>query len=740
MQQLRHCIAQVKEKCTKGREIPVIVDKIQSDFLIQLRLVLLTESCGEISDPIEELLANGLLPESLIAKGLSIEKMRDALTRPTWRPECEEALNFISILSADEGNTLDLFDLPPDEQETMIKKIDDFNRKDRCVYEQVIELEELLGIRASEFFKLDRHFFPSAVFRSLMSGQLSQMLGDDIKNLLLEFLNDLGEVVKLEGIVIFDPTWLCHTIIGSVISPDYFDIHVERFRDGIITKGGLGAAIQAFCKHQAKSSVNVDEAVKVLCQLNLCYPITEKQNEFLVPALLAKDRRPECWDRREEMVVYVGRRLQCSNDVDIICPGAFHLIQLQAGLTASQQPVEFWSGGMVITKIVGRSRKVVEALVEFQDNGRAVDVVVRGRKFSESRCVTFSDEIRRDVMKALRDRSPGTTTEERYLSWSQIKEHLVKPLAHSSSDVEVAKATGPSPSVSTKISDSFATDSLRDLLAVPSHHFSLSSLTSTVYASLNECLDGKDRRWWTLGLRLGVDVDDLQSVRAEAFSSPVEEVLNFWSGRLDATLANLREALVGAGMEDVVSTLERDGVSFDTHENQHRQSILHDDILARPLRNTAFVADKHPEQFSKACGQERAMVADVSSSGSRDATVKDTGMSHLQDVVTDNHLQKLYLKVDFVWKNVASFLGPEKLTPAEVQRIKKSKEYEDDGERCLFMLRKWQKKQKEKGVEGTIWDILFALLHDGVELNDVAEKVFGKDLVDTYFSKKQIGM
>ena len=110
----------------------------------------------------------------------------------------------------------------------------------------------------------------------------------------------------------------------------------------------------------------------------------------------------------------------------------------------------------------------------------------------------------------------------------------------------------------------------------------------------------------------------------------------------------------------------------------------------------------------------------------------------LRSPVNDDQIRQLYFKIEAFWKKVANFLGPTPLTDDEIEQIRKTRDFDDDADRCKAMLNKWRKKQmNESGISGTVSDVLKALLHCDVGLQGVAEDVFGKAAVDQYYSKER---
>ena len=102
------------------------------------------------------------------------------------------------------------------------------------------------------------------------------------------------------------------------MSPNDFPIYMEGVNDGSASFERISEALRLFNKNKP---IAFDEVMEILCALEVCYRVPDKENVFRFPALIEERRRDAMWKDKEDMIVYVGRRLQCRDNTDIIVPG-----------------------------------------------------------------------------------------------------------------------------------------------------------------------------------------------------------------------------------------------------------------------------------------------------------------------------------------------------------------------------------------------------------------------------------
>ncbi|XP_065826994.1 death-associated protein kinase 1-like isoform X2 [Oscarella lobularis] len=319
--------------------------------------------------------------------------------------------------------------------------------------------EQIKSVHCRQFVLKD--FFYFLVDSNVYSG-----LAKDTLYQLVQFLHGIGEIIEFGDNIILDPSWLCHNVIGPLMSPETFPVCLEAIDDGAVSAERIQKVIRQFNKQH--SHIPVDLLMQLLCSLEICYPVPNEENVYRFPALIVERRRDEFWIKDENMIVYVGRRLQCKDETDIIVPGTIPFLQTRSVIRLDPSP-QIWKDGMVLEKRIDEMT-TIEGLIELQETARAIDVVARGPVDSEAECWGFVKEMLDMVRKVLDDRSPGTIIDrEMCLSTLALKKLVERPPAHKPSLIEIAMSNDSL--VSTKAKMKKYSDTLRDLLIVPSDHY-----------------------------------------------------------------------------------------------------------------------------------------------------------------------------------------------------------------------------------------------------------------------------
>ena len=170
-------------------------------------------------------------------------------------------------------------------------------------------------------------------------------------------------------------------------------------------------------------------------------------------------------------MVYVGIRLQCQSDIEIITPAVMPLLQGQVAKQQSEMAVIMWSGGMLVQRLCEPTQPEVEALVLISDKMRAIralDIITRGPAHCQRDAKEFLDKLWHTTMQMLDKKSPGTRMEKQYLSHHQISQHIDTPLSYSEEEVVLAKKDKGI--LVKKTGDQIIKDSVIDLLTVDDDH------------------------------------------------------------------------------------------------------------------------------------------------------------------------------------------------------------------------------------------------------------------------------
>ena len=231
----------------------------------------------------------------------------------------------------------------------------------------------------------------------------------------------------MEDKIILELSWLCHSVLGSLLSPEEFQITLSCSPPGTATKEKIKRALEAFNKQKWD---NIDETLSLLCRLEICFELPDRPNTYQFPALIQQQRPPEIWCRNALMTVYVGRRWKREDETDIITPGTMPFLQCHVRNTkcfCGLEPV-LWQGGLTIKKRIAKFS--LEGMVILQDVDKALDFGLRGTEHSESECMKLLRDLMRTGEKVLQEKSPGMERHLWYISCSELKEVKESPGAY----------------------------------------------------------------------------------------------------------------------------------------------------------------------------------------------------------------------------------------------------------------------------------------------------------------------
>ena len=340
------------------------------------------------------------------------------------------------------------------------------------------------------------------------------------------------------------------------MSPETFPVCLEGIDDGTVNAKRIENAVRQFNKQQ--SHFPIDVLMQLLCSLEICYSVPNEQNVYRFPALITETRRDEFWKKDENMIVYVGRRLQCEDETDIIVPGTIPFLQTRSVVRLDPSP-QIWKDGMVLEKRIDEMT-TIEGLIELQETARAIDVVARGPVDSEAECWGFVKEMLDMVRKVLDDRSPGTIIDRVLcLSTSALKKLVERPPAHKPSLIESAISNDYS-RVSAKVKMEKYSDTFRDLLIVSSDHYCL--LPRKVKVGLRESLNLQRNSLRALGEELGLKASDVITCKDS------ESILRIWENRRDALVSKLVNCLRKCDLLVAMHVLHCDAPSVELMDDE----------------------------------------------------------------------------------------------------------------------------------------------------------------------------
>lgn len=317
--------------------------------------------------------------------------------------------------------------------------------------------------------------------------------------------------MDVEDEVIIETYWLCRGVIGPVMSPSCFPVSAVRRRDGTATKEELSIALRRFSKVYGTCPVDPDAAIRILCRLGVGYALEGRPGVYQFPALVVDERPAAMWavyDRKEAL--YVGRRLRCKSDIEIIAPSTLPLLQARAAQATAEMISSVFKGGVhVVRKDSDPDCPTVEAMVTVSDGKRmihAIDVVARSARCCSRELQAFLESVLHLVMRALDDRSPGTAVERLFLSPKHIRNHAPDPLAYTEEEIQKAEMEG---GVLYKAVDGYVLRETVDELFV--------DVRQTRNNVLKAVQIHGSSRWFALGQEMGFSRDELVTSTADVY-------------------------------------------------------------------------------------------------------------------------------------------------------------------------------------------------------------------------------
>ena len=374
----------------------------------------------------------------------------------------------------------------------------------------------------------------------------------------------------IEDKVILDPTWLCQNIIGLLLCPpdSVFRVSLCCSPPGTTTKDDIQSALEAFNKRKWE---NIDETIRLLCHLEICYKLPGKQNTYQFPALLEEKRPSDVWCTNSEMTIYVGRRVRRAEETDIITPGTMPFLQCHVRNVPCFHCLEpvVWQDGLMIRDTIDSF--LVEGMITLQEEGKALDFVVRGPVHSERACLKLLNNLMKTGEEVLRRRSPGTHSRLWFISFTELKQLKDFPLAYEKATIDEKIET------STKSSDSVSKgtviDSLSDLFALGDNH--IDYVSRNALSAIIMCLEKDDAGREALKEHLP-GLSNADQVKCNT----AEELFSTWSKNVVATTHSFADAARQSNLPYLLALLSEDGaIELSADEVTRYNYMIHNDAF-----------------------------------------------------------------------------------------------------------------------------------------------------------------
>ncbi|XP_065835188.1 death-associated protein kinase 1-like isoform X2 [Oscarella lobularis] len=516
-------------------------------------------------------------------------------------------------------------------------------------------------------------FINASVFKRLMVESVCPGVAESAQNKLVDFLQDIGEILVIDDQVILDLCWLSNNVIGPLVSPEDFPISLECV-SGTASKKAIRTVLENFNKREWD---NIDDTISLLCNLEICYPFPGQPDMYQFPALIREERPCHVWSKNPKMKVYAGRRLRCKEVTDIITPGTMPFIQSHvhnAPCFRSSEP-DVWRGGLLIKRSV--NDRSLEGMIVLQDREKAIDFIVRGSEHSEGECKTLLADLMTAGKTIFEKRSPGTNHSLWYISSSELKRLKEDARAHKSKAVNETIEV-PEQSTRATVYKEGVEDSLEDLLALPDDHFTF--LPYETRCTISKCLkkdsDGREALAKVL----------LPKFEDRFRCDSAEQLLAIWSTYLEATTKRFADAARASGLLYLLIIL-KDCSAIKLCEEEEKAA--QEDLTFFEANSPSAIATRRlsaaTESLAASPPAQDCAAAAIRSQATRSSEVW-AGDDYLDASPNSDEKFKVAERIQSVWNRIGRILGPE---PFKHYQLHAFGEKRTDLDRAFAMLDAW---------------------------------------------------
>ena len=402
----------------------------------------------------------------------------------------------------------------------------------------------------------------------------------DLFDKALKFLSGYATVLSFgpshaRQYVVIDPHWLLSDVVGRLMAEAPLPAPYVHYDNGYAQTRDVVSALTT--KH-----LPGEEALKMVADLGFCLQqevasdsseasddgatdgfqkITEATDQVLNPSKLCGFHRDKHWCVNPTMTVNAGRRLKCKGTV-AVASAYFPHLQVhfyRRYFTDYKEKLPMWKGGI---RLAAGEHRSAEALIEADPANFSIDIIVRGKKGSESDCAELLHDLTEKSLHQAEEISPGSQLRLFFLSSMELDRLSLaglpsRPQVEYSEERVVRAIKG-----CTSISDGFASspESPDDLLL--SHRFLRQLMTVSMSELPDRKLDDRDWRVILLNLAKGVssfsECDVLE--KTLAVSDPAELFVKKFCDE------NPRGSISDLAFQIFCRWLRRDGSQMTTRE------------------------------------------------------------------------------------------------------------------------------------------------------------------------------
>jgi len=395
-------------------------------------------------------------------------------------------------------------------------------------------------------------------FIDYMHTAVNPLAGEEHLKEVIQQLQLMGEVVYLkcdagDDIIILDPKWLCGTLCGLVLSPE--------FRPASCSSSGQLTTDQFQLALPGQPAQAVLAVLQALGLCTLCEYEGEQRWEFPCFARPEPRTNSPVSSRAPEGQVWGGVVLKAAaHPAGPLLAPMFPRVQVQLRRSLALR----LAGECSLHQTGGESRLAcgpLEGRVSLSDE--KVEVVVNSPTEAAKAAFFFLEEILGIIDQVLVEMSPGLPIDKHILSPASLARGEKKPACYSPRSAMGSLQAGGWESAPEQGKETllqllcFSDPQVRDLL-VPGPELHVSTISTVTRQSLCQLLDpahplGKD--WCLLAVQMGlVDKVPKLDVGSGAYSQTAR-LLDEWANQPDSSIGALVTALKTLGREDAADAL-----------------------------------------------------------------------------------------------------------------------------------------------------------------------------------------
>jgi death-associated protein kinase len=280
-------------------------------------------------------------------------------------------------------------------------------------------------------------------FVDLIREKVNPLASDEHFREVIQQLQLQGEVVYLEGnldehLVCISPTWLCHTILGTLFCHERFN---KKHLDGVYSDEDIHLIF-------ADVATDMTQLKRILVALDLC---CERSGALDFPALnliIADDATRERPGQREP-VVYYGVQIGCTSPVPTLMACMFPRLQVRLQSLTNYAPIDLnnnnnnggspigqfdaidlqkpvavgirfydidlrqWRYGSTLRRL---NPSGIECLLSLDPDGRHIEIKASGPQSQREQLFSFVMDVHSFVEQTLMESLPGLNLEMHFIS------------------------------------------------------------------------------------------------------------------------------------------------------------------------------------------------------------------------------------------------------------------------------------------------------------------------------------